>query len=85
MAAFLTTAMHDGTPWVILAFVIIFAGVAFGLFTRTGSEIDYHPYAKGGNGGDLGTDLPAEETGRDDLEPILWPKRAGRRKRRTRS
>ena len=82
MASFLTTALHDGTPWVILACVLMFAGVVVGLFTRSGSEISAHPYSDANDGGEMGSDLPQESMGRAELEPLLWPRRAGRRVRR---
>lgn len=84
MSDFLTTAWHDGSVWLILACLAVFVGVVVGLYTRSGSEISAHPYAKGGDGGDLGTDMPAEMTGREEIEPRLWPRRAGRRSRRGR-
>jgi hypothetical protein len=85
MAAFLTTALQDGSGWLILACLAVFVGVVTGLYTRSGSEISFHPYEKGGNGGDLGTDMPLEATGREELEPLLSPQRAGNRARRGRS
>ena len=84
MAAFLDTALHDGSPWFMLACLVVFVGVVVGLYTRTGSGIGSHPYEKAGDGGDLGTDMPAEATGREELETILWPRRSGRRVRRDR-
>ena len=83
MAAFLDTALHDGTPWLVLACVVLLVGVA-GLYTRSGSGISSHPYEKGGDGGDLGTDMPPQATGREELETILSPARSGRRSRPTR-
>jgi hypothetical protein len=80
--AFLSQALDDGSPWLLLACLVMFVGVVVGLYTRTGSEIDNHPYAKGGDGGDLGSDMPPEASGREELEPVLWPRRAGRRLRR---
>jgi hypothetical protein len=85
MAAFLDTALHDGSPWVVLACLVVFVGVVVGLYTRSGSGISSHPYEKAGDGGDLGTDMPSEATGREELETILWPRRAGRRACRGRS
>ena len=84
MASFLSSAIHDGSPWLIVACVMVFAGVVIGLYTRSGSEISSHPYVKGGNGGELGTDLPSEGTGREELEARLWPRGAGRRASRHR-
>jgi hypothetical protein len=49
MATFLTTALHDGSGWVILACLTLFVGVVVGLYTPRGSEISSHPYAKGGD------------------------------------
>jgi hypothetical protein len=85
MAAFLDTALHDGSPWLVVACFVVFAGVVAGLYTRDGSGISSHPYGQAGDGGDLGTDMPSEATGREELETILWPRRAGRRARRGRS
>ena len=49
MATFLTTALLDGSGWVILACLTLFVGVVVGLYTRSGSEISSHPYAQGGD------------------------------------
>jgi hypothetical protein len=49
--------------------------------TRSGSGISSHPYGKAGDGA-LGTDTPSEATGREELETMLSPRRAGRRARR---
>ena len=79
MATFLIDALHDGSGWVMLACLVLLAGVVVGLYSRSGGEISAHPYDKGGDGGDLGTDMPSEATGREEIEPILWPRAAGRR------
>jgi len=84
MAAFLDTALHDGTPWLVLACLVVLAGVVVGVYTISGSGIGHHPYEKAGDGGDLGTDMPAEATGREELETILSPGRSGRRPRPSR-
>jgi hypothetical protein len=84
MADFLTHALHDGSVWLVVACMAVLVGVVIGLYTRSGSEISSHPYAKGRDGGDLGTDMPSEATGREQLEPVLWPRRAGHRARRRR-
>jgi hypothetical protein len=68
--------------WLILACLTVFCltvfvGVVVGLSTRSGSEISAHPYAKVGDGSALGTDMPSEATGREEIEPVLWPRRAG--------
>jgi hypothetical protein len=84
MANFLAHALHDGTLWLAVACMAVLAGVVVGLYTRSGSEISSHPYAKGGDGGRLGTDMPSEATGREEVEPLLWPRRAGHRARRRR-
>ena len=80
MAAFLTTALHGGMPWIILACVALFVGLAIGLSARASSGIATHPYTKPEDGGELATDMPREE-GREELETLLWPRRAGRRPR----
>ena len=85
MAVFLSSALNNGSLWAILACLVVFAGVVLGMYTRSGSEISSHPYAKGGDGGELGTDPPSGASGREELEPLLSPLRAGRRARRHRS
>ena len=85
MAGFLNTTWHDGSVWLIVACLTVFAGVVVGLYTRSGSEISTHPYAKVGDGSAPGTDMPSEATGREEIEPVLWPRRSGRRTRRRRS
>ena len=82
MAGFLNTTWHDGSLWLIVACLTVFAGVVVGLYTRSGSEISAHPYTKVGDGSALGTDMPSEATGREEIEPVLWPRRSGRRIRR---
>jgi hypothetical protein len=62
MTAFLTMALHDGSLWVLLACLVVFVGVAVGLFTRTGSGIDVHPYERSGDGVGVATDMPAEDS-----------------------
>jgi hypothetical protein len=37
---------HGGSLWLLLVCVLLVAGVVIGLFTRRGSGIDVHPYAK---------------------------------------
>lgn len=85
MDTFLATVLHDGSLWLMVACLTVFAGVVVGLFTRSGSETSAHPYEKGGNGGDLGTDMPPEASGREEFEAVLWPRRAGRRRARRHS
>jgi hypothetical protein len=85
MGEFLTTALHDGSVWLIVACVTVLVGVVVGLYTRSGSEISAHPYAKVGDGSAVGTDMPSEATGREEIEPVLWPRRSGRHIRRRRS
>jgi hypothetical protein len=46
-------ALHDGTPWLLLACLVIFAGIVIGLYTETGSGISHHPYSKPERGGEL--------------------------------
>jgi hypothetical protein len=84
MDAFLNTALHDGSPWAILACLVAFAGVVIGLYTRSGSEISSHPYAKGADG-DVDTDPPSGATGREEFERLLRLRRAGRRAHRKRN
>jgi hypothetical protein len=82
VAAFLHTALHDGSPWLVFVCFAMFAGVAVGLYTRNGSGINSHPYEQADGGGEIGTDMPPEATGREELEAILEPRSAGRRLRR---
>jgi hypothetical protein len=76
VTGFLNTALHDGSPWFVLACVAVFAGVVMGLYARSG--IISHPYESAG-------DMPHEANGREELATILWPRRAGRRVRRDRT
>jgi hypothetical protein len=80
VASFLETALHDGSLWVLLACSVVFAGVVVGFYGRGVTEINPHPYEKTGDGTDLGTDMPADATGREELEAILWPQRRGGRR-----
>jgi hypothetical protein len=65
--------------WLIVACLAILVGVVLGLYTRSGSEISEHPYDKVADGSAVGTDMPSEATGREEIEPLLWPRRSGRR------
>ena len=85
MAEFLTNALHDGSVWLIVACLAVLVGVVVGLYTRSGSEISDHPYAKVGDGSAVGTDMPSEATGREEIEAVLSPRRSGRNIRRRRS
>ena len=85
MAEFLTNAWHDGSVWLIVACLAVLVGVVVGLYTRSGSEISDHPYAKVGDGSAVGTDMPSEATGREEIEAVLSPRRSGRHIRRRRS
>jgi hypothetical protein len=82
VASYLETALHDGSPWVLLACFVVFAGVVVGFYGRGAMDINPHPHPceKPGDGTDLGTDMPAEATGREELEAILWPRRRGGRR-----
>jgi hypothetical protein len=71
-------ALHDGSLWFLLACLVLFAGVAIGLFTEAGSGIARHPYSKPDLGGELGADLPPESIGRAELEPSLRQRRRRR-------
>jgi hypothetical protein len=72
---FLTITLHDGSPWVVLACLVVIAGVIAGLFTEAGSGIATHPYSNPYIGGQLASDLPPESLGRAALEPILRRRR----------
>ena len=85
MAEFLTNALHDGSVWLIVACLAVLVGDVVGLYTRSGSEISDHPYAKVGDGSAVGTDMPSEATGREEIEAVLSPRRSGRHIRRRRS
>jgi hypothetical protein len=82
MSSYLLRALHDGSPWLLLACAMIFAGVVVGLFSRGGSEITEHPYSNPELGGAMGSDLPPESIGRPEFEPTLWRRRRPRRNRR---
>jgi putative drug exporter of the RND superfamily len=56
---------------VLLACLILLAGVVVGLFTEAGSGISHHPYTKPDLGGELAADLPPESIGRAELESWL--------------
>ena len=77
---YLAHALHDGSLWIVGACLVVLAGVVVGLFTRAGSEITSHPYTRPGSGGPLAADLPAEETGRAELEPVLRRRRRANRR-----
>ena len=70
--SFLTTALHNGSPWLLLACLMILAGVVIGLFTEAGSGIASHPFTRPNGGGELASDLPPASIGRAEFEPILW-------------
>ena len=71
------TAALNGHSWLIIACLVVLAAVV-ALWTRGGTAIDSHPYSKPNGSGELGSDMPPESIGRDELEPLLWPRRAGR-------
>ena len=75
MSAYFWNALHNGSPWLLLACLMVFVGVVMGLFTRAGSEITEHPYSRPELGGELGSDLPPESIGRPEFEPVLWRRR----------
>jgi hypothetical protein len=39
MAAFVTIAVHDGSPWVVLACIVLFVSVVVALYTRSDSGV----------------------------------------------
>jgi len=69
---YLTHALHDGSPWLVLACLTTLVGVVMGVFTERGSGIAVHPYTRAEDGGELASDLPAESIGRPEFEPVLW-------------
>jgi len=71
----LTEVLHDGSPWLVLVCVLMFAGIVIGLFTDRGSGIGSHPFTKAGTGGQLASDLPPESLGRPEFEPVLKRRR----------
>jgi hypothetical protein len=73
------TATLNGSFWLLLASLVVLAAVVATLWTRGGAAIGSHPYSKPNGSGELGSDMPPESIGRDELEPLLWPRRAGRR------
>jgi hypothetical protein len=78
MTEYLSTALHNGSLWVIVACVAMFVGGGVFLYSRAGSGINAHPYAKGGDGRAPGTDMPAEATGREEMQQVLRPRRRSR-------
>lgn len=67
----LSEVLHDGSPWLVLVCLLMFAGIVIGLFTERGSGIGSHPFTKAGTGGQLASDLPAESLGRPEFERVL--------------
>jgi hypothetical protein len=79
MLGYFSSVLNNGSLWLLLACLLVLAGVVIGLFTRRGSEIGEHPYSKPELGGELGSDLPPESIGRPEFEPVLWHRRRRRR------
>ncbi len=44
---YIHNALHDGSLWLLLACLVIFAGTVIGLFTEQGLGISHHPYSRG--------------------------------------
>jgi hypothetical protein len=62
----LPVALADGSWIFLLVLVLIFAGLVFGYYTRTGSGIDQHP--TDGLDGSPGAEGQTELSGRDEGE-----------------
>jgi|tagenome__1003787_1003787.scaffolds.fasta_scaffold20176162_2 hypothetical protein len=71
------TATLTGNTWLLIACLVVL-GAAVAIWTRGGAAIDSHPYSKPNGSGELGSDMPPESIGREEIEPILWPRRSGR-------
>jgi hypothetical protein len=76
---YVAAALH-GSSWLLIAGVVVLAAVV-ALWTRGGAAIESHLYSKPNGSGELGSDMPRESIGRDELEPLLWPRRAGRNRK----
>jgi hypothetical protein len=76
------TAALDGHSWLLLACLVVLAAVVAAVWMSGNPAIGSHPYSKPTGSGELGSDMPPESIGRDELEPLLWPRRAGRRRPR---
>jgi hypothetical protein len=74
------TAALNGSSWLVIACLVVLLA-ALAIWTRNGSAIDSHPYSKPNGSGELGSDMPPESIGREEIEPLLWPRRAGRRRK----
>ena len=74
------TAALNANSWLLLACLVVLAAVVAVLWAGGGTAIGPHPYSKPNGSGELGSDMPTESIGRDELEPLLWPRRAGRRR-----
>ena len=71
MMSLLHQLSHNGSLWLLLACLIVFAGVVVGVMTNSGSGISSHPYNSPYDGGELASDLPPESIGRAEIEPLL--------------
>jgi hypothetical protein len=60
-----TVIASSGGLIVALLFVVIIVGVAFGIFSRPGSEIDDHPLGGERGDGAPGAEGPSEVEGKD--------------------
>lgn len=59
--------------WVLVGVaILLFLGVAYGLYTRRGSEIEQHPHGRRRGGMAPGAQGPSEVTGRDEGEERDW-------------
>jgi hypothetical protein len=52
MGSYLKSAWHDGSLWVVCSCIVLFVGVAVGLYARSGMAISFHPYDKPADGGE---------------------------------
>jgi hypothetical protein len=71
MMSLLHDALHNGSLWMLVACIVVFAGVVVGVMTNAGSGISSHPYENPYDGGELASDLPPESIGRAEIEPLL--------------
>ena len=65
---------RGGGDWIlVIVLVVTILALAYGLYTRTGSGIELHPWGKhGGDDPQPGAVGPGETSGRDEGEHAPW-------------
>jgi hypothetical protein len=61
----MTVIASSGGLIVVTVFLVVIVAVAFGIFSRQGSEIDEHPLGGERNDGAPGAEGPSELSGQD--------------------